>query len=93
MYFKRRRRKQKKRINKIRGKGIQRPYINKRNRLIFGKGKKQKGGFFGGAQRPYVNTRNRLMLGKGKKQKGGFIGPVIAAAAPALLQTIGALFR
>ena len=66
MYFKRRRRKQKKRINKIRGKGIQRPYINK---------------------------RNRLMLGKGKKQKGGFIGPVIAAAAPALLQTIGALFR
>ena len=47
MYFKRRRRKQKKRINKIRGKGIQRPYINKRNRLMLGKGKKQKGGFFG----------------------------------------------
>ena len=30
----------------INGKGIQRPYVNKRNRLILGKGKKQKGGFF-----------------------------------------------
>ena len=32
------------------------------------------------------------MLGKGKKQKGGFIGPVVAAAAPALLQAIGSFF-
>ena len=44
-----------------------------------------------GIQRPYVNKRNRLMLGKGK-QKGGFIGPLIAAAAPALLQAVGAVF-
>ena len=27
------------------GRGIQRPYVNKRNRLMLGKGKKQKGGF------------------------------------------------
>ena len=45
-----------------------------------------------GIQRPYVNKRNRLMLGKGK-QKGGFIGPLVAAAAPALLQTLGQIFR
>ena len=45
-----------------------------------------------GIKRPYVNKRNRLMLGKGKKQKGGFIGPVVAAAAPALLQAIGSFF-
>ena len=31
------------------------------------------------------------MLGKGK-QKGGFIGPLVAAAAPALLQAVGAVF-
>ena len=62
MYFKRRRRKikrkqkggffmlpflyQMKAMNKVVGKGIERPYINKRNRLMLGKGKKQKGGFF-----------------------------------------------
>ena len=45
-----------------------------------------------GIQRPYVNKRNRLMLGKGK-QKGGFIGPLVAAAAPALLQTLRQIFR
>ena len=44
-----------------------------------------------GVQRPYVNKRNRLMLGKGK-QKGGFIGPLVAAAAPALLQAVGSIF-
>ena len=27
------------------GRRIQRPYVNKRNRLMLGKGKKQKGGF------------------------------------------------
>ena len=37
---------QMKAMNKITGKGIQRPYRNKRNRLMLGKGK-QKGGFFG----------------------------------------------
>ena len=45
-----------------------------------------------GIQRPYISKRNRLMLGKGK-QKGGFIGPIVAAAAPALLQTLGQIFR
>ena len=44
-----------------------------------------------GIQRPYINKRSRLMLGKGK-QKGGFIGPLVAAAAPALLQAVGAVF-
>ena len=44
-----------------------------------------------GIQRPYVNKRNRLMLGKGK-QKGGFIAPLVAAAAPALLQPVGSIF-
>ena len=45
-----------------------------------------------GIQRPYISKRNRLMLGKGK-QKGGFIGPIVAAAAPALLQTLAQIFR
>ena len=45
-----------------------------------------------GIQRPYISKRNRLMLGKGK-QKGGFIGPIVAAAAPALLQAVGSIFR
>ena len=44
-----------------------------------------------GIQRPYINKRNRLMLGKGK-QKGGFIGPLVAAATPALLQAVEAVF-
>ena len=37
---------QMKAMNKVVGKGIQRPYINKRNRLMLSKGKKPKGGFF-----------------------------------------------
>ena len=45
-----------------------------------------------GIKRPYISKRNRLMLGKGKKQRGGFIGPIVAAAAPALLQTLGQMF-
>ena len=32
------------RKRKIYGKGIKRPYVNKRNRLMLGSGKKQKGG-------------------------------------------------
>ena len=44
-----------------------------------------------GITRPYINKRNRLMLGKGK-QKGGFIAPIVAAAAPALLQALGSIF-
>ena len=43
MYLMKRRRI--KRRKKIKGRGIQRPYVNKRNRLMLGKGKKQKGGF------------------------------------------------
>ena len=54
----------------------------RRKRAIFGKG----------ISRPYINKRNRLMLGKGK-QKGGFIGPIVAAAAPALLQAVSSIFR
>ena len=46
-----------------------------------------------GIERPYVNKRNRLMLGKGKKQRGGFIAPIVAAAAPALLQAVGSIFE
>ena len=45
-----------------------------------------------GIQRPYVSKRNRLMLGKGEKQRGGFIAPIVAAAAPALLQAVGSIF-
>lgn len=63
MYLIKRRRTKRKR--KFRGRGIQRPYISKRNRLMFGKG----------------------------KQKGGFIGPIVAATAPAILQTLGQIFR
>ena len=54
----------------------------KRTRKITGKG----------IVRPYVSKRNRLMLGKGK-QKGGFIGPLVAAAAPALVQAVSSIFR
>ena len=42
--MRRRRRRVKRR--KIKGKGITRPYVSKRNRLMLGNGKKQKGGFF-----------------------------------------------
>ena len=47
----RRRRRQKQKVTLIFGKGISRPYIDKRNRLMLGSGStkkafKQKGGFF-----------------------------------------------
>ena len=45
MYLLKRRRV--KRRRKIRGKGIKRPYVSKRNRLMLGKG--QRGGFVGPA--------------------------------------------
>ena len=61
-------------------------YLMKRRRT---KGRKKIRGR--GIQRPYINKRNRLMLGKGK-QTGGFIGPLVAAAAPAVLQAVGAIF-
>ena len=62
-------------------------YLMKRRRIK--RRKKIKGR---GIQRPYINKRNRLMLGKGKKQKGGFIAPLVAAAAPAILQAVGSIF-
>ena len=65
---------------------IEKMYLMKRRRIK--RRKKIRGR---GIQRPYVNKRNRLMLGKGK-QKGGFIGPLVAAAAPALLQAVGTIF-
>ena len=65
---------------------IEKMYLMKRRRIK--RRKKIRGR---GIQRPYVNKRNRLMLGKGK-QKGGFIGPLVAAAAPALLQAVGSIF-
>ena len=43
MYLMKRRRI--KRRKKIKGRGIQRPYISKRKRLMLGRRKKQKGGF------------------------------------------------
>ena len=62
-------------------------YLMKRRRI-----KRRKKITGKGIKRPYVSKRNRLMLGKGKKQKGGFIGPIVAAAAPALLQAVSSIF-
>ena len=62
-------------------------YLMKRRRI-----KRRKKITGKGIKRPYVIKRNRLMLGKGKKQKGGFIGPIVAAAAPALLQAVSSIF-
>ena len=69
-------------------------YINKKlNKMYLMKRRRSRRKIRGkGIKRPYISKRNCLMLGKGK-QKGGFIGPIIAAAAPALLQTIGAMFK
>ena len=61
---------------RIKGKGIQRPYVSKRNRLMLGKGK-QKGGFF---LAPFIyqnramtkHLQKKGMIGRGTKQKGGF---------------------
>ena len=44
--------KKRRRARKIYGRGVTRPYVNKRNRLMLGSGRrkkigKQKGGFFG----------------------------------------------
>ena len=70
-----------KRRRRIKGKGIQRPYVSKRNRLMLGKGK-EKGGFF---LAPFI-YQNRAMtkhlkknriIGKGKKQTGGFFASLI----------------
>ena len=65
MYLMKRRRV--KRRRKIRGRGIERPYVNKRNRLMLGKGKKQRGGFIG----PIVATAAPALLGLASQIFGG----------------------
>ena len=82
-------------MKKQKGSGIRRPFINKRNRLMLGNGKRKIKG--SGVTRPFVNKRNRLMLGNGKrkvirKQKGGFWGPVVAALAPTAIDLIKKVF-
>ena len=67
-------------MKKQKGSGIRRPFINKRNRLMLGSGKRTIKG--SGVTRPFINKRNLLMLGSGKrtiikKQKGGFFGPIL----------------
>ena len=77
-------------MKKQKGSGIRRPFINKRNRLILGSGKRI-------IKRPFVNKRNRLILGNGKKriitkQKGGFWAPLVAALAPTAIDLVKKLF-
>ena len=72
------------------GRGITRPYVNKRNRLMLGSGTK--------ITRPYVNKRNHLMLGSGKKkkigkQKGGFLPALFMAVAPTALELISKIIK
>ena len=78
-------------MKKQKGSGIRRPFINKRNRLMLGNGKRTIKG--SGVTRPFVNKRNRLMLGRGKriiirKQKGGFWGPLAAALVPTAIDLV-----
>ena len=56
-----------KRRRKIRGRGIERPYVNKRNRLMLGKGKKQRGGFI----TPIVAAAAPALLGLASQIFGG----------------------
>ena len=65
MYLMKRRRV--KRRRKIRGRGIERPYVNKRNRLMLGKGKKQRGGFIA----PIVAAAASALLGLASQIFGG----------------------
>ena len=65
MYLMKRRRV--KRRRKIRGRGIERPYVNKRNRLMLGKGKKQRGGFIV----PIVAAAAPALLGLASQIFGG----------------------
>ena len=71
------------------GRGITRPYVNRRNRLMLGSGR---------ITRPYVNKRNRLMLGSGKrkkigKQRGGFLPALLTAVAPTALELISKIVK
>ena len=80
-----------------RGSGIRRPFVNKRNRLMLGNGKRTIKG--SGVTRPFVNKRNRLMLGNGKirkrikKQKGGFWAPLAAALAPTAIDLVKSILK
>ena len=71
------------------GRGITRPYVNRRNRLMLGSGR---------ITRPYVNKRNRLMLGSGKrkkigKQRGGFSPALLTVVAPTALELISKIVK
>ena len=72
------------------GRGITRPYVNRRNRLMLGSGTT--------ITRPYVNKRNRLMLGSGKrkkigKQRGGFSPALLTVVAPTALELISKIVK
>ena len=78
------------------GSGVRRPFVNKRNRLMLGNGKRTIKGY--GVSRPFVNKRNRLMLGNGKrkiikKQKGGFWGPLLATLVPTATELVTKLIK
>ena len=78
-------------MKRQKGSGIRRPFVNKRNCLMLGKGKRTIKG--SGVTRPFVNKRDRLMLGNGKrkitrKQKGGFWGPLLATLAPTAIDLV-----
>ena len=78
-------------MKRHKGLGIRKPFINKRNRLILGNGKRTIKG--SGVTRPFVNKRNRLILGSGKrkrikKQKGGFWAQIAAALAPTAIDLV-----
>ena len=77
-------------MKRQKGSGIRRPFVNKRNCLILGNGKRTIKG--SGVTRPFLNKRNRLMLGSGKrtrikKQKRGFWATLAATLAAALAPT------
>ena len=72
----------KKRKTTIFGKGskstsVSRPYVNKRNRLMLGEGKRKR------------KKRGRKTVGT---QKGGFLAPVATALAPIAVNLISKLF-
>ena len=83
-------------MKRQKGSGIRRPFVNKRNRLILGNGKRTIKG--SGVTRPFLNKRNRLMLGSGKrtrikKQKGGFWAPLATALAPTAIDLVKSILK
>ena len=55
-------------MKRQKGSGIRRPFINKKNRLMLGNGKRTIKR--SRLRRPFINKRI-------KKQKGGFFGPIL----------------